>query len=74
MATAFPHLDVAVLPIGGALCTDTVPSVARESVTIDAVGIKEGSDPGRDGTVSSDDRSLAGSRVEVTFDAHHGTA
>jgi hypothetical protein len=37
------------------------------------VGSKDGSDPGRDGTVPSDDRAVGRFPVEVTFDAPHGT-
>ena len=42
----------------GALSTDTVPTAARGFVTIDTEGSKDGSDPGRDETVPSDDRAV----------------
>jgi polyisoprenoid-binding protein YceI len=48
-------------------------AVGKEvAITIDAVGIKDGSAAGRDDTVPSDDRSV-GAFPAVTFDAHHGT-
>jgi polyisoprenoid-binding protein YceI len=48
-------------------------AVGKEvAITIDAVGIKDGSAAGRDDTVPSDDRS-GGRLPVVTFDAHHST-
>jgi hypothetical protein len=48
-------------------------AVGKEvAITIDAVGIKDGSAAGRDDTVPSDERSVGRFPV-VTFDAHHGT-